>query len=299
MRVLVIVNKWWECDPALAAMLNDNTRPPNSPWPGDLKPSRLRPELAKVPNLNPVPRATFAYQNFDAEVWCVSDLLDSLSPAEQSSSEQKADRLPEIFAYGEQPGLVIAVGTASTPTFGVNRNGGVAVGTSVFMHNGFPDGTNPASNLNLPCFDQLIQSTIPSAVFGRIQSMDVTSALNRFIPVPLNPSSSVDISIGQGDVALGTINVTNSTDYATKDPLTVEAFKALGTAAAPVSLETTHGLIRVQSGDSPFLFVSAIVNRFQRFATDVVPRLDAQNTVGAHNAGVVVTWMLTSLDQQP
>ena len=72
-----------------------------------------------------------------------------------------------------------------------------------------------------------------------------------------------------------------------------------GLLTASVSLETTHGLIRAQFGVSAFLFVSAIVDRFQRFATDVVPRLDAQNTIGAHNAGVVVTWVLSSLDQQP
>lgn len=299
MRALVIINKWWECDPALAAMLNDNTRPPNSPWPDDLKPTRLRPDLARSPNLNPVPRATFVYKNFNTEVWCVSDLLDNLSPTEQSSSEQKAKRLPEIFAYGEQPGLVIAVGTASTPIRGVNRNGGVAVGTSVFMHNGFPDGANTASNLKLSNFDQLIKSTISEALFERIQAMDVTSALSRFLPVPLNPSSSVDISIGMGDVALGTINVTNPADYTTRDPLTIKAFNALETAATPVSLETTHGLLRVASGDCPFLFVSGLVNRFQRFGTDVVPRLSPQNTVGAHNAGVVVTWLLSSLDQKP
>ena len=129
--------------------------------------------------------------------------------------------------------------------------------------------------------------------------MDLTSALSRFLPVPLNPSSSVDISIGMGDFALGTINVTNSADYTTRDPLTIQAFNALETAATPVSLETTHGLIRAESRNCPFLFVSGIVNRFQRFGTDVVPRLSSQNTVGAQNAGVVVAWMLSSLDQKP
>jgi hypothetical protein len=296
MRVLVIINKWWECDPALAAMLSDNTRPPNSPWPNDLRPQRPRPELAKEPNLSPVARAIFPYKRFNAEVWCVSDLLDHLPPAQQSSSEQKANHLPAIFK-GERPEIVISVGTASTPRAGVNCNGGVAVGTSVFMHNGFPDGSNPASNLTLPEFDRLIGSTIPGAVFEQIRSMDITSALNRFLPVAVNPSASVDVSVGLGDVALGTVNVTNPSDYAAKDELTVQAFDALGTSGAAVSLETTHGLIRVEARDCPFIFVSGIVNRFQRFGTDVAPRADSQNTAGAHNAGVVVSWMLSSLDQ--
>ena len=40
MRVLVVINKRWERDPALAAMLSDETRPPNSPWPSDLRRSQ-------------------------------------------------------------------------------------------------------------------------------------------------------------------------------------------------------------------------------------------------------------------
>ncbi len=294
MRVLVIVNKWWECDPALAAMLSDNTRPPKSPWPAGLQPSRRAPELSD-PNPNPVPRAVFCYHTFTAEVWCVSDLLDGLPSNLQSSSEEKYKRLPVIF-NGDKPALVISVGTASMPRFGVNWNGGVVVGTSVFMHNGCPNGSNPDSNLDLPDFDKIIESSITESIFDRLRRMDITSALNRFLPVPLNPSCSVDLSFGLRDVALGTVNVTDPRVYTEKDRLTVQAFAALAQPADPISLETTHGLIRIRA-ECPFLFVSGIVNRFQRFGTDVASRADAQNTAGAHNAGVVVTWMLSSLDQ--
>ena len=276
-------------------MLNDNARPPDSPWPTDLKPARRPPEVVG-PNPNPVPRAVFRYHAFAAEVWCVSDLLEGLPLNLQSSSEEKYKRLPAIFR-GEEPGLVISVGTASTPHSGVNCNGGVAVGTSVFMHNGCPNGSNSDSNLNLRDFDQITESSIAESTFDRIRGMDVTSALNRFLPVALNPSASVDVSIGLGHVALGTVNVTNPKDYTEKDRLTLQAFAELGQTANAVSLETTHGLIRARAGECPFLFVSGIVNRFGRYGTDVAPRADAQNTVGAHNAGVVVTWMLSSLDQ--
>jgi hypothetical protein len=297
MRVLVVINKWWECDPALASMLNDNTRPPDSPWPEQLQPARPRPELAKEINQNPIPRAIFPYRHFNAEVWCISDLLDSFSTQQQSSSERKAGLLPKIFEFGPSPDLVIAVGTASTPDPAVNWNGGVVVGTGVFMNNGQPNGSNPDSNLNLPTFDQLIESSISLETFRKLASVDNVSIVNRFLPVPLNSSALPGISIGFGDVALGTVNVSQSSNYATCDPLTIKAFDGLQTAAKAVSLETTHGLIRVQS-DSPFIFVSGIVNRFQQFGVDVVPRLDAQNTAGAHNTGVAVTWMLSSLDEQ-
>jgi len=294
MRVLVVINKWWECDPALAAMLNDNTRPPNSPWPSDLKPARPRPELATEHNDSPVPRTIFPYKNFSAEVWCISDLLDGYLPNQQSSSQRKAELLSKIFQYGEMPALVIAVGTACTPDQ-TNLNGSVVVGTSVFMHNGHPNGANPDSNLNLPVFDKLLESSISEEMFQKLATIDLTTITNRFLPVPLNPSPQPVLSIGLGDVALGTINVSQSADYEAADPLTLQAFQGLQVAAKAVSLETTHGLIRVQS-ESPFLFVSGIVNRFQQFGTDIAPRSDAQNTAGAHNAGVTVTWLLSSLD---
>ncbi|HWG21222.1 MAG TPA: hypothetical protein VG225_11895 [Terracidiphilus sp.] len=300
MRVLIVVNKWWECDPALAAMLNDNARPAGSPWPQDLRPPRPRPELTSVPNLHPIPRAIFPYKNFAAEVWCISDILDGLSSARQSSSQEKFNRLCGIFPDApcfEKPSLVIAVGTASVPFDGVNHNGCVVAGTGTFMHNGFPDGSNPDSNLNLPSFDKLVTSTIPDAMFNALCAVDTAAAVQHFLPVPLNPATPASLLIDRESVALGTINVTKTSDYAAKDCLTVAAYRALGSSAPPaVSLETTHGLIREKAGACPFVFVSAIVNRFQQFGTDVAPRMYAQQTAAATNAGVALSWMLASLD---
>ena len=64
-------------------------------------------------------------------------------------------------------------------------------------------------------------------------------------------------------------------------------------------LKRRTGLIRVQcdSAKNPFLFVSGITDRFGFFDSDNAPRSDAQNTAAAHNAGVVVTWLLASLDK--
>lgn len=301
MRVLVVANKWWECDPALGAMLNNNARPLSSPWPSILHSSRKVPEQMPDFNTHPVPRAVFGYKHFDAEVWCVSDLLDHYAASDQSSSEVKAKVLPRIFEYSkdeiqpEKPALVIALGTACTPIDVQNRNGCVAVGTDVFMHNGRQGCATSTSNLQIDQFDQLLKSSISPEIFAAIAAMDVTSAVKAFLPVPTNPSAHIDISIGNGAVALNTINVTDPACYAVSDDSTVKAFQVLKIAQLPVSLETTHGLIRIQS-DSPFLFVSGIVNRFQQFAADVSPRSNGQNTAGAFNAGVTVAWMLAALD---
>jgi hypothetical protein len=304
MRILVLANKWWECDPALSAMLNNNARPAGSPWPDVLHPSRRVPEQMAGFNHHPQPRAIFPFNNFRAEVWCISDLLEHYPSTEQSSSETKANVLHHPFGYTEEhrehrsPGLVIALGTACTPVATQNRNGCVDIGTSVFMNNGRAACPTSTSNLTQAPFDQLLRSSINPQMFAAIAAMDVTSAANRFLPVPTNPSAATNISIGLGDVALSTINVTDPTYYAAGDNLTLAAFSSLKSDAQPTSLETTHGLIRMQS-DSPFIFISGIVNRFQQFGLDVSPRSNAQNTAGAYNAGVATVWMLSALDAVP
>jgi hypothetical protein len=299
-RVLVIINKWWECDPALAAMLSDNTRPKSSPWPTDLQPTRPVPDPSNLPkDTAPKPRATFVYKTFNAEVWCVSDLIEDLPPECQSSSSSKAARLGRPFAAGAAPDLVIAVGTAGSCSETPNRNGWVTIGTAVFMHNAHPNGfPNPFSKWGGP-FDQLIESHINPELFTQIAFFDSGSAITHFLPVPLNPSDSPNISIGYGDVALGTLNVTDYTQYTILDPRTVKAFTEADLPNKPVSLETTHGLIRMQceASKSPFLFVSGITDRLGFFNTDDAPRSDAQNTAAAHNAGVAVTWLLPALDK--
>ncbi len=54
-RVLVVANKWWECDPALGALLNDNARPLGFPWPNPLQPPRKRPDQNHLPKENDAP----------------------------------------------------------------------------------------------------------------------------------------------------------------------------------------------------------------------------------------------------
>jgi len=293
MKVLVVTNKWWECDPALAALINDNSRPANSLWPTALAPSRPRPETVTTFNVSPQPRALLNFHTFTAEVWCISDLLEGYSTDQQSSSERKAGLLGKIF-QGPAPDLVIAVGTAATPDM-TNRNGGVVIGSQVFMHNGQPNGSNPDSNLNLPTFDQLIPSTLSDGMFNKLNAVNRMEAEKRFLPVPLNPSPKPELLFDRNSVSLGTVNVSKTADYAVADLATLSAFQSLGTTSTPVSVETTHGLIRSQS-NSPFIFVSGIVNRFQQFGVDVASRSYAQNTAGAHNAGIAVAWLLDALD---
>jgi len=266
-----------------------------------LNPSRPPPESLSLFNRDPLPRAIFTYSKFTVEVWCVSDLLDGLPSAKQSSSQAKAERLPRIFSSGPDPLLVIAAGTASSAIDNYELIGGVAVGTGVYMNNGRDLDATSTSDWHGP-FDTLIPSSITPQTFSSISGLDRASALKAFLPMPFrnpNPSqpmSPPSISVGFSDVALGTINVCSPAAYSEADKATIGAFRGANTGFNPVSVETTHGLIRVQS-ESPFVFVSGIVNRCLHFSDDAAPHQAAQDLAGAHNAGVTISWLLSSLNR--
>jgi len=297
MRIVIVINKWWECEPAIAAMLNSNACPQqNAPWPKPLNSPLQRPAGIAPPFLNP--RAVFGYVKFQAEVWCVSDLLNNVDSSCQSSSSMKAALLPQIFASKPTPDLVVAVGTASSATTSPSRNGGIAIGTAVFLHDAHPNGENPLSTWNGRS-DQLISSTLTPKLFAQLASFDAASALLHFLPLKRNSSDAPVVTVGFTDVGLGTLNVTNYGEYKYKDPETVAAYAASCHPNRPVSIETTHGLIRLSCPEAPFMFLSTITDRLTYFDADVsVPPLnDAQNTAAAYNAGVTLRWMLANLDK--
>jgi hypothetical protein len=308
MRMIVLANKWWECEAMLAAMLNANAFPPalsdgsiSSPWcdAGTLS----SPRSQTMDAYNATSRAIFSYQQgganvFTVEVWCVSDLLEKTDPSGSSSSAKASHMKEKLFKPGgTPPDLVIAVGTAGTATEVPNRSGGVAVGAEVFLHNAHPPNTpdaNPKSDWTDQRQEKLIPPSIDKHFFEQIAAFDSSSALLHFLPVRRNASPSPVITVGLTDVALGTLNVTDYNEYKFKDPETVAAYLAQGHKAAAVSLETTHGLIRLASDPAPFLFVTGITDAFLHFDEQVsVPVLaDAQNFAAAYNTGITVRYML-------
>jgi hypothetical protein len=54
--------------------------------------------------------------------------------------------------------------------------------------------------------------------------------------------------------------------------------------------------LAVIGSNTPFLFVSGIVDRFGCFDIDVPNPPYVRNTVGAHNAGVVIGYLLVNFD---
>jgi hypothetical protein len=294
-RALVIVNKWWECDPVMNVLLNDNARPAKVlGWPNPLNQPHRQPSAPLALNPNPVPRAVFTLKNVTAEIWCISDLLEDLpnNGQFQSSSQRKIERLPEIFK-GAAPDLVLAVGTAGLPS-DVTENGSVMIGTHVFMHDCYPNGTNASSQWNNGPFEKLLDSSLTVEKFGAFTNLPPTVS-SLLLIAPLNPAWSGRILSNFDNVALGAVNVTDYTKYDQTDQATIDAYSRHHLMRNAKSLETTHGLIRSQS-NAPFMFVSGITDRVGSFHYEVDPRSYAQNTVAAHNAGIAVSWMLPNID---
>jgi hypothetical protein len=277
MRIVAIFNKWWECDPALAALLNQNGRPAGLPWPILLGGVRERPNPAALPPENPVPlpRAVFQGKSWYGELWCISDLLEHLEDktALQSSTERKARYMHKIFR-GDPPDLVIAAGTAGFPD-SVSQNGNVVVGTNCFVHDPNQGMPNPDSAWSSSLFDSLVSSILPHSSFETL--LTIPKAPARFLIPPLKPAEDTAVLAGYGFVALSGVNVTDPAKYAQSDGDTLAAFDRAKTGCPAKSLETTHGLIRLQS-TAPFLFISGITDRVGHFDTDVQARPFAQNT---------------------
>lgn len=307
MRIVVLANKWWECEAMLMAMLNANAFPRalsdgtvSAPWCDTGTLSSPRSQITDA--YNATSRAKFSYKQgatvvFTVEVWSVSDLLDKTDPL--SSSSAKAVHMKEkLFKPGEPlPDLVIAVGTGGMATEVPNRSGGVAVGGQVFLHNAHPPNTpdaNPKSDWSDARQEDLISPSIDKYFFEQIAAFDSGNALVHFLPVRRNPSASPMITVGLTDVGLGTLNVTDYNEYKFKDPETVACYIEQGFGATAVSLETTHGLIRLASDPAPFLFVTGITDAFLYFdrQVGVQPQADPQNFAAAYNSGITVRHML-------
>jgi hypothetical protein len=296
-RVLVVANKWWECDPIMQVLLNDKARPASAlGWPDLPGHPRRRPAQKELPSEihSPVPRAIFSLSKTQVEVWCISDLLEHWpdEPCYQSSAERKIERLPKVFA-GPAADFVVAIGTAAFPG-DLSENGSVFVGTKIFIHDAHPDGTNSCSKWSGGPFDEILASPLERSAFMEIASIN-QAALSCFLVPPLNPSVKGSLLAGYSYVALGTVNVTDIKEYTQADRATLHAYLTKYDPADAKSLETTHGLIRVQS-EAPFIFISGIANRMGRFDDDVNPRLYAQNTTAAHNAGIVLAQMIPKIN---
>ena len=304
-HILIIINKWWECEPFLYAILNHFVFEPAIPRiPSVINYPHFRPDLNNLPEEENDAKPRLAFTNKQKErkieIFCISDLLEHL-PDEakfQSSSELKAKYLPKIFK-DKNPSLVIAAGTAGFPSIW-SENSSVVIGTKIFMHNFHPNGENQDSNWQNGPFDKILPSSIKKDFFDEIieDLLGFTKKLSqRFFITPLNPSITPKIIANYEGVGLNSINVTDYKEYEKADNSTMESFIKNASSFTPLSLETTHGIIRSQS-ESPFIFISGITDRVGYFAEEVTPRKYSQNSIAAHNIGITVSRLIDFLSNR-
>ena len=287
-RILVVVNKFWECDAVMAALLNETVRAAGCGWPNEVHQPRLRGVGWPV-----IPRAVYQLKKCSVEVWCVSDFLEHSDSTLQSSTEEKAKQLVNLFNRGPMD-LLIAVGTAGFPSADINNNGCVVVGTHVFIHDGHPaDNPNKLSAWRSNLFDQVIDSTLSEKRFADLTNFDATVLTKSLVKPPVSPTSSPSpILIDYAFVSLGTVNVTDYHDYKRTDPEALAKFDTVANGLRAGSSETTHGLLRVM-GTSNFVFVSGITDRIGVFDDEVTV---GQNFAASYNAGIVVSGLILNLD---
>lgn len=286
-RVIVIVNKDWEAAPLMSALEEKKARPP-----------QIDSKFISKEKLNG-PRATVTISKTLFELWCITDIMPK--DAHPSSSAAKATALPRVF-QGKSPDLVIAVGTASHPS-PIPLNGCVSLGSNVLSVDPWASPLRPTER-ELPTdrlqdqrFGKFQFSKLKDDFFRTIGEEFRFSAEARFIKPPLNPVDSPRILAVHGHVALGVVNITNYSDYAWADAAAINLYNQGNFGYSIGSMETTHGLIRMQS-EAPFLFVSGIANRLGVFDYETGSRSYAQNFAAAHNAGITLLWLLPEIARQ-
>ena len=323
-RNIVVVNKYWECDPVCWVLTNLYLKE-NKQFPIDWnKDGKTRMSFEGYPSFGPVkpadiqkskPRLIFENESSVTEIWCISDLLSLSPPDMQSNSKEKMRLMPMIFDYRYSADIettlnqVIAVGTASSgpgvtpqsPVFNTdNINGSVVIGSNVFLHDG-RDNSGP-DNFEFDGWDQILRSGNTEFI-NQFSQKNFEEASILFQIPPLNKGKSLNLYTDQKFIALGDVNVSNYKHYPEKDEETGREFQHRYPDEKDngVSVETTHGLIYLTARTylnqqaPPFIFVSGIVDRFTLFGDDVAPQEYAQNIAGAHNAGIAVALLLSEL----
>lgn len=313
-KIIVIANKSWEADPMVNAILHEKVRLKifsefkivNHPFLIDKKDK-------KITDPNPLPRITFKYIipaveskvkeeakpkiECTIELWCLQDIMNP--NVSSSSTVEKWRVLPRIFETASPIDLVIAFGTAGIVDLG-SCNASVVIGSKVFIHNPYySEEDEPPTDLwTNPNLDKTIASK--QIDFSLIPDVIRNKAETKFLRTPLQPADPPVILAGHGFHSLGIVNVQNYEHYIWADKRAIDAFRKAGNKGVIGSVESTHGLIRLQlqKNDIPFLFVSGITDEDGKFDAQVTPRVYSQNFVAAHNAGITLCYLLEEVVRQ-
>jgi hypothetical protein len=297
-KIFFIVNKNWEVEPFLDALINNTFRPPGILLKGATPAIINSPADGSDFRQNTF-RANFVYKNsigvdeLDICVWCIQDLM-SPTPVSSSSSEDKfVTALPKIFAFGN-PDMVIAVGTAGF-IGETSYNGSVVSGAEFFVHDAKPPVTS--SHFTHPDLEKLLPGNVHKDLFHPVKGI-FTSEFKyhseaKMLSTPNHPSQRPLCIAGHNYTALSFVNITDYKDYAWADHEGIEAYNSHGFKSPIGSVETTHGLIKLAT-PKPIFFLSGITDRIGHFNMEVTP---LQNYVAAFNCGIVAGQIIPVLNK--
>ncbi|MDC7289251.1 hypothetical protein NXH76_15740 [Blautia schinkii] len=284
--VEVIVNKAWEVEPFLDAMLKFDTFS---------KPYVLLSPRDKT-NYMASCRAEFHWQRedgmlIDVIVRCIQDIMSN--PNKGKSNSQEKERLLPDYIRADKPDLIISVSTAeSTPYMeegGKSCNGSVLIGETFFMYDA--RSFDPSTESYLDVTKALQTGSVLDSVstgFDGIQEY-----IDYFMVPPHSPADPMQIMVKTDGVSIGVVNVENYKCYKEADAAAYTCFvKEYRKDNVPMCIETTHGIVKLAAGDIPTFFVSPIVDRYEKFDIDVD---DEQNYIAAYNSGVTVAAFLAKL----
>jgi hypothetical protein len=300
-RVVVIANTSAEADGLMAVLDTADLRPASLEAP---KPAE---KYVQPPSKPPDGlRGFYAKNGVTVEFWCVWEL-----PGATELKDGTRNKVRQLKNIIQQPGkvapaMVVAFGTAAGH-WETSYNGCVIVGSAVLLHS-LPSLEDKEVTRALEgCgvkLDTIVESPegwkfLEEPDFFRGKHAEIEA---KFLKPPLNPAADPIVLLAPNRLGLGSINVTNSSDYVKADEETLEvatrAMKKTSTAFDVGGVETTHGLIRAFTPKhTPFIYITAVSNRLGWFPMELLPRRAAQHVAVINNAGVVaaclVDWILT------
>jgi hypothetical protein len=300
-RIIIICNKSWETDAVLSALFNDDIRYPGLDYTSASKPFKV--VYSEFPwkrqQGTAQPRAIFQTVQYSFEIWCLQNVMTlNPNPADfyyYSRSIQKATDFPKILQFAaDEIQLVVAFGTAGVPSE-VTKNGGVVVGSHAFVY----DANSPLIPVKYtnPQIGQLVDSAISQDFFDQLNSQISRIQTKLYFETtalspPINSSSVFQLFADKNITALSDVNVGSYAEYKTADQAAIQAYANLKASPVGYSVETTHGLIRLESHSDRFIFVSAITDRDAYFDNEVTPKVHAQNFSAAFNGGMFLSWLI-------
>jgi hypothetical protein len=303
LRIVVVANTYYEGDGLMTVLCNRWARNPKLGVPADMAWPRPVADVNAIPpvQVDPRPRCriTASAQTGSAtasvEIWCLDDLMDK--KPNHGFSNNKADAMAAIKNYAPSgqvlgaPDGVVAFGTAAFPDI-VTYDGCATVGGTIYVRDAQMDATGEHGTWSWDGFDQLIPSKTPELFFKSVLADPqlILTINSEMLTVPVNPASKARLIFAADVVAVSSVNIPHDATYAAVDQKTVAAAQQKG-ATNITSVETTHGVIRAQWRDTPFIYVTAIPNRIGHFPDEASANYP-QEFASVHNAGIALNHLM-------